>query len=172
PVISPLPLRAYRPAHTGEGSRSKPRGRIAVTPVRTGPWPVRRGPSPSMRVVMPTSTPGTSVMALYAPGRPGKSRPRSRARGLVMAELPAIASACRARAEPQAERRHHERKQDHQRGDGVDLRLDAAPEHAVDEHRQRGGIDAGDEIGDDEIVHGDDEREQGAADDPGQDERQ
>jgi len=50
-----------------------------VTPVRTL--------SPSERVTWPTSTPGTSVIALLAPGSYGpKLRPRSRARGRELAE--------------------------------------------------------------------------------------
>src|ERR1700728_2836241 len=47
---------------------------MAVTPVRTlSPW---------MRVWQPTSTPGTSVMALCGPGVPRYFRPTARARGL------------------------------------------------------------------------------------------
>src|SRR5271169_5428709 len=36
-----------------------------------------------MSVVCPTSTPRTSVIALFGPGAPSKGPPRSRARGLV-----------------------------------------------------------------------------------------
>src|ERR1700732_563583 len=59
---------------------------MAVTPVRTGPFPICRLPSPEIRVVWPTSTPFTSVLALVAPGGPSKGTPRSRARGLVWAD--------------------------------------------------------------------------------------
>src|ERR1700721_2340921 len=59
---------------------------MAVTPVRTGPFPICSLPSPEIRVVWPTSTPFTSVIALLAPGVPSKGTPRSRARGLVWAE--------------------------------------------------------------------------------------
>src|SRR5580765_445044 len=58
-----------------------PRGRMAVTPVLTGPFPTRSLPSPAMSVLKPTSTPATSVMALKGPGEPSKGTPRSRARG-------------------------------------------------------------------------------------------
>src|ERR1700730_15338369 len=38
-----------------------------------------------MSVVWPTSTPFTSVMALFGPGAPSKGTPKSRARGLAWA---------------------------------------------------------------------------------------
>src|SRR5579859_7191498 len=82
PVISPFPLRVNQPPKTGS-RESLPRGRTAVTPVRTGPSPTLSLPLPEMRVVCPTSTPLTSVMALFGPGVPSKGTPRSRARGLV-----------------------------------------------------------------------------------------
>ncbi len=63
PVISPFPLNRCTPAQTGCGTGWWPRGRTAVTPVRTGPSPTRRGPSPFISVVKPTSNPGTSVIA-------------------------------------------------------------------------------------------------------------
>src|SRR6185437_10140194 len=47
---------------------------MTVTPVRTL--------SPSTRVWVPTSTPGTSVMALRGPGVPRYFSPTERARGL------------------------------------------------------------------------------------------
>ena len=50
PVISPLALSAWLPAATGTPAPDLPRGRMAVTPVRTGPWPTTRGPSPSIKV--------------------------------------------------------------------------------------------------------------------------
>jgi len=81
PVISPLPLRDHQPAKTGLEKESLPRGRTAVTPVRTGPTPTCSLPSPEMRVVWPTVTPATSVMALRGPGVPSKGTPRLRARG-------------------------------------------------------------------------------------------
>src|SRR5262249_15890403 len=68
-------------AKTGS-EESLPRGRTAVTPVRTGPSPSFSLPSPEMRVVCPTATPLTSVMALSGPGAPSRGTPRSRALGL------------------------------------------------------------------------------------------
>src|SRR3954469_20949006 len=53
---------------------------IAVTPVRTGPLPTSSFPSPLIRVVNPTSTPATSVIAFNFPGIPSKGIPRARAR--------------------------------------------------------------------------------------------
>src|SRR5207245_9571113 len=85
PVISPLPFSVNHAAKTPSFD-SLPRGRTAVTPVRTGPSPTFRGPSPEIRVVCPTSTPFTSVIALKGPGVPSKGTPKSRARGLVCAE--------------------------------------------------------------------------------------
>src|SRR5947209_16522563 len=67
PVISPLPLSVNQPANTGS-PEVLPRGRIAVTPVRTGPCPTTSFPDPATTVVCPTSTPATSVMALSGPG--------------------------------------------------------------------------------------------------------
>src|SRR4029077_9565461 len=83
PVISPFPLSDHQPANTGLDMVSFPRGRIAVTPVRTGPLPIRSFPSPEISVVWPTVTPATSVMALTVPGVQSKERPTSRARGLA-----------------------------------------------------------------------------------------
>src|SRR5512146_776254 len=80
PVISPLPFSVNQAAKTGS-LLSRPRGRTAVTPVRTGPTPTLSGPSPEIRVVLPTCTPATSVMALSGPGVPSKGTPKSRARG-------------------------------------------------------------------------------------------
>src|ERR1700677_1232168 len=84
PVISPLPLRVNQPPKTASLDPC-PRGRMAVTPVRTGPSPTLSLPLPEMSVVCPTATPWTSVMALFAPGVPSKGTPRSRARGLIWA---------------------------------------------------------------------------------------
>src|SRR6516162_11074949 len=84
PVISPLPLSVNQAANTAS-LLFFPRGWIAVTPVRTGPFPTSSLPCPEIKVVCPTSTPFTSVMALFAPGVPSKGTPRSRARGLLCA---------------------------------------------------------------------------------------
>src|SRR5437879_6106377 len=73
PVISPLPFWEWVPAAQGSSGFVRPRGWIAVTPVLTS--------SPSISVAYPTSTPGTSVMALLAPAVPAKGIPRARARG-------------------------------------------------------------------------------------------
>src|SRR5215210_6558801 len=56
PVISPLPFNEYQPAKTGS-LEALPRGRTAVTPVRTGPTPTCSLPSPEINVAWPTSTP-------------------------------------------------------------------------------------------------------------------
>src|SRR6476660_6525096 len=105
PVISPLPFCEYQPANDGLASVSCPRGRIAVTPVRTGPTPTLSAPAPSISVVWPTVTPATSVMALRGPGVPTNGTPRSRARGRVSpasaapnAIVAAIAAAVRRHA--------------------------------------------------------------------------
>src|SRR6476646_12199762 len=66
PVISPVPLRTNDPAGTFLCQTSS-RGMTTVTPVRTGPDPGLRGPSPEIRVVWPTLTPTTSVIALRGP---------------------------------------------------------------------------------------------------------
>src|SRR6266404_684044 len=83
PVISPLPFCENHPAKTASFMESFPRGRTAVTPVRTGPMPTCSFPSPEMSVVWPTVTPATSVMALNFPGVPSKGTPRSRARAFL-----------------------------------------------------------------------------------------
>src|SRR6266403_4859014 len=83
PVISPLPFSDHHPANTGLFIESLPRGRTAVTPVRTGPLPTCSFPSPEMSVVCPTVTPETSVIAFSGPGGPSNGTPRSRARGLA-----------------------------------------------------------------------------------------
>ncbi len=79
PVISPLPFSVNHAANTASLD-AFPRGWIAVTPVRTGPFPISSFPSPEISVVWPTSTPFTSVMALFGPGVPSKGR-RDRERG-------------------------------------------------------------------------------------------
>src|SRR6266851_6527749 len=84
PVISPLPFKLNQPAKTAS-LESFPRGRIAVTPVRTGPTPTFNAPSPEISVVCPTSTPLISVMAFSGPGLPSKGTPKSRARGFACA---------------------------------------------------------------------------------------
>src|SRR5208282_915305 len=91
PVISPFPLSEYHPAKTGS-SIFLPRGRTAVTPVRTGPLPTTSFPSPEISVVWPTVTPATSVMALSGPGVPSKGTPRSRARGFAAGATAALAA--------------------------------------------------------------------------------
>ena len=64
-------------------------GRIAVTPVRTGPCPTTSRPSPSMSVVWPTRTPGTSVMAFTGPvGTWPMAKPRSRKRARMADSSP------------------------------------------------------------------------------------
>ena len=64
PETSPAPLR-MKVDPTTRSRKTFPRlGRIAVTPVRTGPFPARSLPVPDTRVVCPTRTPGTSVIAL------------------------------------------------------------------------------------------------------------
>src|SRR5208337_4846107 len=83
PVISPLPFNDHQAANTASSNDFSPRGKIAVTPVRTGPLPASSFPSPEISVVWPTVTPGTSVIALNGPGVPSKGTPRSRARGLA-----------------------------------------------------------------------------------------
>src|SRR5215470_2467408 len=80
PVISPLPFSVNQAPNTGS-VESFPRGSTAVTPVRTGPCPTSNLPDPEIKVVCPTSTPFTSVIALFGPGLPSKGTPRSRARG-------------------------------------------------------------------------------------------
>ena len=55
PVISPLPFSANQPANAKRSMEFFPRGRIAVTPVRTGPLPTMSLPWPLMSVVCPTS---------------------------------------------------------------------------------------------------------------------
>src|SRR5271168_3755531 len=80
PVISPLPLRDHQPAKTGLDMVSLPRGRTAVTPVRTGPLPITSFPSPEISVAWPTVTPETSVMALSGPGVPSKGTQAAGAR--------------------------------------------------------------------------------------------
>jgi hypothetical protein len=63
PDTSPAPFSTKAPAST-RFSKTLLCGRTAVTPVRTGPLPTSRRPSPLMRVLWPTRTPPTSVMAL------------------------------------------------------------------------------------------------------------
>jgi len=73
PVSSPLPLRVWQPAKTGSLPGLPPWGRTTVTPVRTS--------SLSIRVVWPTRTPPTSVIASAGPEASGPiSTPSSRAR--------------------------------------------------------------------------------------------
>src|SRR5437899_11621227 len=85
PVISPLPFSVNHAAKTPSFD-SLPRGRTAVTPVRTGPSPTFRGPSPEIRVFCPPSTPFTSVIALKQRGDPSKVTPNTRERALAFHE--------------------------------------------------------------------------------------
>ena len=80
PVISPFPFKLNQAANV-ESPALRPRGRIAVTPVRTGPSPTTSVPCPRMIVLWPTSTPATSVIALFDPGVPVSGMPRARASG-------------------------------------------------------------------------------------------
>src|SRR5687767_7005020 len=77
PVISPAPFNTKLPAKAGVVMVSRPRGRMAVTPVRT----LRPSARSSISVTCPTVTPATSVIALSGPGLPSNGTPRSRARG-------------------------------------------------------------------------------------------
>src|SRR5262245_20843081 len=86
PVISPFPLSENQPAKVGSLD-PLPRGRMAVTPVRTGPTPTSSFPSPETSVAWPTSMPFTSVMAFKGPGVPSNGTPRSRARGAFSAAV-------------------------------------------------------------------------------------
>src|SRR5260221_5341174 len=91
PVISPLPLSVNQPPKTGS-PLAAPRGKIAVTPVRTGPWPTTSLPCPAMIVLCPTVTSATSVIAFKGPAVPSKGTPRSRARGRLCANAGDVSS--------------------------------------------------------------------------------
>jgi hypothetical protein len=67
PVISPLPLRVNQPANTGI-PEVFPLGRIAVTPVRTGPFPTVIFPSPRIRVTIPDLDAGHIGDRIQRPG--------------------------------------------------------------------------------------------------------
>ena len=67
PVISPFPLSRCVPAKSGCADFSTDCGKIAVTPVRTGPLPRTNAPSPEMIVSAATRTPATSLIALRGP---------------------------------------------------------------------------------------------------------
>ena len=78
PVSSPFPFRRWAPAKTGSSQGLPSCGRTTVTPVRTE--------APSIRVVWPTRTPGTSVIAFSSPvGSVPMRIPSSLARGLATA---------------------------------------------------------------------------------------
>jgi len=87
----PRLCRSFRHCHSATTSPQTPRrqtnlfarGRIEVTPVRTGPLPTSSFPSPEISVVCADGYARTSVMALNGPGVPSKGTPRSRARGLA-----------------------------------------------------------------------------------------
>src|SRR6266851_3492124 len=87
PDTSPAPLRTNPPPVIRSMKMFPWSGRMAVTPVRTGPLPGLSGPSPRMIVAWPTRTPSTSVIALYLPGlnRPSGT-PSSLARTLGPSE--------------------------------------------------------------------------------------
>jgi hypothetical protein len=61
----------------GTGSSVLPFGKITVTPVLTGPFPNSNFPSPLIKVLYPTRTSFTSVMALNFPVVPSKGIPKS-----------------------------------------------------------------------------------------------
>src|SRR5882724_7353473 len=105
--ISPLPFSLNQPPKTGSPFVA-PRGKMAVTPVRTGPWPTTSFPSPLMIVAWPTVTPATSVIALRRPGVPSKGTPRSRARGRLCA---CTVDATRSSAGSSRMSGHHVREQ-------------------------------------------------------------
>ena len=79
-------MRENQAAKTGSVD-FRPRGKMAVTPVRTGPAPTFNLPSPEISVVCPTATPLTSVIALSGPGEPSSGMPRSRVRGFGSSAL-------------------------------------------------------------------------------------
>src|SRR6202158_906160 len=68
PETSPAPLSTKPPPVIRSMKMFPWSGRMAVTPVRTGPVPGLSGPSPRMIVEWPTRTPSTSVIALFLPG--------------------------------------------------------------------------------------------------------
>src|SRR6266571_677114 len=113
PVISPVPFSTQVAAGTLSRHRSPPCGRIAVTPVRTGPCPGTSFPSPRTSVTCPTRTPFTSVIASSGPGamRP-MTIPSSRSRflgpsplwpGVARAAVPAAGPAVATAAAPAAD---------------------------------------------------------------------
>ena len=80
PVISPLPFCVNQPAKTGSLMDSLPRGRTAVTPVRTGPLPTCSLPSPEMSVVWPTVDAGDVGDGVERAGRAVERERRDRGR--------------------------------------------------------------------------------------------
>ena len=78
------------PACEDRVARSFTPGQDGADLVRTGPLPTASFPWPEIRVVCPTSTPFTSVIALSGPGVPSQGTPRSRARGFNWAETVAV----------------------------------------------------------------------------------
>ena len=82
PVISPLPLNEKKPPNTRSSQILPARGMIIVTPVRA-----TRGSS-AITVAWPTSTPGTSVIALCGPvGSSPITTPKSRIRARFIGYL-------------------------------------------------------------------------------------
>src|SRR5260370_28683717 len=87
PDTSPAPLSTNPPPVIRSMKMFPWSGRMAVTPVRTGPVPGLSRPSPRMIVECPTRTPSTSVIALYLPVRNRPSgTPSSLARTLGPSE--------------------------------------------------------------------------------------
>src|SRR5918995_4759869 len=78
----------------------RPRGKMAVTPVLTGPVPRTSLPSPLISVEYPTSTPATSVIALDGPGTPGTGNPSPRARFLPAGVLRQASGIIRLKPRP------------------------------------------------------------------------
>src|SRR5256885_16693964 len=76
PVISPFPFSDHQPAKTGLLIESFPRGRTAVTPVRTGPLPTCNFPSPELSAVCPPVQTETTGVRLEGPGGARKRDPR------------------------------------------------------------------------------------------------
>src|SRR2546428_343782 len=66
PVISPLPFSVNHPAKTGSPERL-PRGRTAVTPVRTGPFPTTSLPLPEPSAALQPAVRSATARVLSDP---------------------------------------------------------------------------------------------------------